>query len=95
MIPLQATALGLVALLGTAVVLAYEPLRQTVVAGFFGLALVVLFVVFQAPDVAISELVVSTVALPLVLLVTISKVRSTRVVDHTEEDDADQMEDRE
>ena len=87
MIPLQAIALGLIALLSTAVCLAYDPLRQVVVAGFFGLALVVLFVVFQAPDVAISELVVSTVALPLVLLVTVSKVRSTRVVDRTEEPD--------
>ena len=94
MIPLQAIALGLIALLGTAVCLAYDPLRQVVVAGFFGLALVVLFVVFQAPDVAISELVVSTVALPLVLLVTVSKVRSTRIVDRTEESDG-QMKDEE
>ncbi|MGZ4351964.1 MAG: Na(+)/H(+) antiporter subunit B [Gaiellaceae bacterium] len=75
MTPLQATVLGLVALFGTGVVLAYDPLRQVVVNGFFGLSLVLLFVVFQAPDVAISELVVSTVAFPLVLLVAIGRTR--------------------
>jgi uncharacterized MnhB-related membrane protein len=93
-IPLQATALAVVALLGTAVCLAYDPLRQVVVAGFFGLALVVLFVVFQAPDVAISELVVSTIALPLVLLVTVGRTRTPRVVDRTE-GGARRMEDEE
>jgi energy-converting hydrogenase B subunit D len=60
-----------VAVLGVCVVLTRDPLRQTVVNGFFGLALVLFFVVLQAPDVAISELVVSTVAYPLVLLATI------------------------
>lgn len=67
-----------VAVLGVCVVLTRDPLRQTLVNGFFGLALVLLFVVLQAPDVAISEVVVSTVAFPLVLLVTIYRVRSSR-----------------
>jgi uncharacterized MnhB-related membrane protein len=47
-----------------------------IVNGFYGLVLVVLFVVYGAPDVALSMLVVSTVAYPLVLLVAISRVRS-------------------
>lgn len=67
-----------VAVLGVCVVLTRDPLRQTLVNGLFGLALVLLFVVLQAPDVAISEVVVSTVAFPLVLLVTIYRVRSSR-----------------
>jgi len=73
-IPLQSIVLALVALLGGGVVLAREPLRQLFVFGFFGLLLVLLFLVFQAPDVAISELVVGTVAFPFVLLVAIGKV---------------------
>lgn len=67
-----------VAVLGVCVVLTRDPLRQTLVNGLFGLSLVLLFVVLQAPDVAISEVVVSTVAFPLVLLVTIYRVRSSR-----------------
>ena len=71
----QATALILVAAGGTAVVLARDPLRQAVVASFYGLLLALLFFVFQAPDVALSQIVVGTVALPLMILLAIAKVR--------------------
>ena len=76
MIPLQAMVLGLVVLASTAVVLARDPLRQMLVNGVYGLLLVVLFVVFQAPDVALSMLVVSAIAYPVVLLVAIARVRA-------------------
>jgi energy-converting hydrogenase B subunit D len=75
MIPLQLAILLLVAAGATAVVLVRDPLRQVFVYGFYGLLLVVLFLVFQAPDVALSELVVGTVAFPLILLVAIERVR--------------------
>lgn len=64
-----------VMVLGVLVVLTREPLKQSIVAGIFGLLLVVLFTVVQAPDVALSELVVGTVAFPLVLLATIARTR--------------------
>jgi uncharacterized MnhB-related membrane protein len=57
------------------VVAARDPVRQVLVVGLYGLTLVVLFVVLQAPDVALSELVVSTVALPFILLVALAKMR--------------------
>jgi energy-converting hydrogenase B subunit D len=76
MIPLQVAILLFVAIAGTAVVLARDPLRQAIVNGVYGLVLTVLFVVFQAPDVALSMLVVGSVAYPLVLLVAIKKVRA-------------------
>jgi energy-converting hydrogenase B subunit D len=78
MIPLQSVAIVLVALGGLAVVAARDPVRQVIVLGVYGLTLVVLFVVFQAPDVALSELVVSTVAFPFVLLAAIAKLRDRR-----------------
>jgi uncharacterized MnhB-related membrane protein len=74
-IPLQVVTIALVGLGGLAVVSARDPLRQTLVAGLYGLLLVVLFVVLQAPDVALSELVVSTVALPFILLTALAKMR--------------------
>lgn len=72
---LQVVAFTAVMLLGVLVVLTREPLRQAIVAGIFAMALVVLFMVLQAPDVALSELVVGTVAFPLVLLATIARTR--------------------
>lgn len=68
---LIACTLTLVALLGVTVVLTRDPLCQVMVNGVYGLALVLLFAVLQAPDVAISMAVVSTVAYPAVLLMTI------------------------
>jgi uncharacterized MnhB-related membrane protein len=74
-IPLQLVILVFVALGGLGVVLARDPLRQIVVISLYGLLMVVLFLVFQAPDVALSMLVVGTIAYPLVVLVAISRVR--------------------
>jgi energy-converting hydrogenase B subunit D len=41
----------------------------------YGLALTILFFVFQAPDVALSELVVGTVALPVIILAALRRIR--------------------
>lgn len=73
MIVLMVIALVLVAAGGTAVVLTRNPVHQVIVLGFYGLVLTFLFLVFQAPDVAFSELTVGAVALPLILLVTLAK----------------------
>ena len=73
---LLAVAYTVVAVLGVGAVLTRDPLRQVMVNGVFGLALVLLFTALQAPDVAMSEVVVSTVAFPVVLLVAIQRVRS-------------------
>jgi multicomponent Na+:H+ antiporter subunit A len=74
LIPLQVVAIALVGLAGLAVVTARDPLRQAIVLGLFGLGLGILFVVFQAPDVALSALVASTVALPFILLTALAKL---------------------
>jgi uncharacterized MnhB-related membrane protein len=74
-IPLQVVTLALVAIVGTIVVLVRDPLRQVVLISFYGLVLVALFMIFQAPDVALSMLVVGAIAYPLVVLVAIARVR--------------------
>ena len=75
MIPLQLMALGLVAAGATAVVLVRDLPRQAIVNGLYGLTLAILFLVFQAPDVALSQLVVGAVAVPIVLLAAIRRTR--------------------
>jgi len=74
-IGVQISAIVLVAAGGLAVALTRDVLPQAMLYGIYGLALVILFVVFQAPDVALSELVVSTVAFPLVIVATLARVR--------------------
>jgi uncharacterized MnhB-related membrane protein len=71
----QFTALVIVAAGAPLVVLTRDPLRQALVVGVFGSALAMLFFTFQAPDVALSQIVVSTIALPVMLLLAISKIR--------------------
>lgn len=75
MIPLQVVAIALVGAGALAVVAARDPLRQALVLGLYGLALGVLFVIFQAPDVALSQLVVSSVPFPFILLAALAKLR--------------------
>jgi energy-converting hydrogenase B subunit D len=71
-IPLQAVVIGLTAAAGLAVVLTRDLVRLALMASVFGLVLVVLFLVLQAPDVALSELVVGAVGFPLVVAVAIA-----------------------
>lgn len=75
MIAVQAAALLLVALGAWATVMAREPVRQAVVASLYGLALGILFFAFQAPDVALSNIVIGAVALPTMILLAIAKTR--------------------
>jgi uncharacterized MnhB-related membrane protein len=75
MTAMQVTILVLVAAGATAVVLIRDPVRQVVSLSIYGLLLAVLFMAFQAPDVTLSELTVGAVALPLLLLLTLAKVR--------------------
>jgi energy-converting hydrogenase B subunit D len=72
---LQVVILVLVAGAATAVVLIRVPVRQTIALSAYGLLLALMFLAFQAPDVTLSELAVGAVALPLLLLLTLAKVR--------------------
>jgi energy-converting hydrogenase B subunit D len=72
---LQITLLVLVAVGATAVVLIRAGVRQVLMLSVYGVLLAVLFLAFQAPDVTLSELVVGAVVLPVILLLTLAKVR--------------------
>lgn len=72
---LQIVVLVLVAAGAAGVVLIRSPVRQVVALSMYGLLLAMLFLVFQAPDVTLSELTVGAVALPILLLLTLAKVR--------------------
>jgi energy-converting hydrogenase B subunit D len=72
---LQVTLLVLVAAGATAVVLIREHVRQVLALSVYGVLLAVLFLAFQAPDVTLSELTVGAVALPVIVLLALAKVK--------------------
>src|SRR5215211_2781462 len=59
MTAVQAVLLVMVGVAGTLVALTRDPVRQAILAGSFGLILALLFFALQAPDVALSQLVVA------------------------------------
>lgn len=72
----QVVALVLVAVTATGVVLTRDTTRQVFAFGAYGMVLTLLFLAFDAPDVAMAEAAVSGVVLPLLVLLTLSKIRS-------------------
>ena len=71
---LLTVSLLLVAGVATAVVLTRDPVRQAITLSALGLALTVFFLVYQAPDVALSQLAVGTVVVPLMIGLTVAKI---------------------
>jgi energy-converting hydrogenase B subunit D len=85
-IAIEVTVFLLVAAAGTAVVLTRDPLNQAIVASFYGLVLGIMFFVYQAPDVALSQIAVGAVALPLMILLALAKVRALRGANGEDDD---------
>ncbi len=75
MTALQAIAFVLVAASGAAVAFTRDPLRQAAVSGVFGLSLGALLALLQAPDVALSQIGIGGVAMPVMILLALAKIR--------------------
>jgi energy-converting hydrogenase B subunit D len=72
---MQVTILFFVGATGLAVVLTRDPARQTIAISFYGLLMALMFFLYQAPDVALSQITVGAVALPLMIMLALAKVR--------------------
>lgn len=73
---LQLGVLALIALAAPAVAGARDPSHQAVVLGVIGLLLAVFFVLLDAPEVALSQIVVGSVLVPLMMLLALAKARA-------------------
>ena len=71
----QAIAIVSMGIVGTAVVLARNHVRQALVLGIYGMTMVATFFVLQAPDVSLSAIVITTVGLPPMVLLALRKLR--------------------
>jgi uncharacterized MnhB-related membrane protein len=60
------------------VVLTHDPIRQAVTLSVFGVLLAVLFLVLQAPDVALSQVAVGAAVVPLMVLLAVRTIRRDR-----------------
>lgn len=65
----------LMAVSGMQVVRTRDVTAQIVTLGFYGMVTALMFFFFQAPDVALSQIVVGAVALPLMVMLAISRMR--------------------
>ncbi len=72
---LQAITLIFVGVAATVVVLTRQPVSQAILISFYGLLLAIVFVLFQAPDVAFSQIVIGAIALPLMILLALAKIK--------------------
>lgn len=70
--------LTLVGLGGTAVVFTDRPQRQALTVSALGLTMALLFMVLQAPDVALSQIGVGTAIVPLMVMLAIRKTQRVR-----------------
>jgi uncharacterized MnhB-related membrane protein len=68
-------ALLFVAAAATVAVANRDPARQALVLAVLGVALAVLFTVLQAPDVGLSQLAVGSALTPLLIMLSVRKVR--------------------
>ncbi|MER6532817.1 hydrogenase subunit MbhD domain-containing protein [Streptomyces sp900105755] len=68
-------ALLLTAASATAAVATRDPARQALVLAVLGLLLGVVFTVLQAPDVGLSQLAVGSVLTPLLIMLSVRKVK--------------------
>lgn len=72
---LGAALLMLVAISGFAVVRTQDVTSQVIALGFYGTLMALVFFFFQAPDVALSQITVGMVALPLMIMLAISRMK--------------------
>ncbi|MFR9787416.1 hydrogenase subunit MbhD domain-containing protein [Streptomyces sp. MB22_4] len=72
---LNLVALLLVAGAATAAVAQRDPARQALVLSVLGVLLSVLFTVLQAPDVGLSQLAVGAALTPLLIMLSVRKIR--------------------
>jgi len=72
---IQVTILIFVGMTGTAVALTRNPVHQVIGLSFYGIILGLFFFILQAPDVALSQITIGAVVLPLMFMLALGKIR--------------------
>lgn len=75
MIALSSGLMLLIAASGLIVVCTRDVMKQVLALSFYGIVMALAFFFFQAPDVALSQVVVGAVALPLMIMLALSRMK--------------------
>lgn len=67
--------LALIAVSAFLIVRTDEIMSQVIALSFYGLLLALMFFIFQAPDVALSQVTVGAIALPLMIMLAITRMK--------------------
>jgi uncharacterized MnhB-related membrane protein len=67
--------LALIAMSALALVRTDDVTSQTISLSFYGLLLALMFFLFRAPDVALAQITVGAIALPLMVMLAITRMK--------------------
>lgn len=67
--------LALIAVSALAIVRTDDVTNQVIALSFYGLLFALMFFIFQAPDVALSQVTVGAIALPLMVMLAITRMK--------------------
>lgn len=81
--------LALIAVSAFVIVRTDDVTHQLLALGFYGLLFALLFFVFQAPDVALSQITVGAIALPLMIMLAITRMKHRKTLRASETHDHD------
>ena len=73
------TILLLVGITAPGVILCRDPTSQVVTLSFYGLLFALMFFIFQAPDVALSQSTIGAMMLPLMIMLALTKMRRQNI----------------
>jgi energy-converting hydrogenase B subunit D len=81
--------LALIAATAFVIVRIDDVTNQLLGLAFYGLLFALMFFVFQAPDVALSQITVSAIALPLMIMLAITRMKHRKALREAEEESVD------
>lgn len=79
----------LMAVGGARVVTTRDTTEQVISLSFYGLITALMFFFFEAPDVALSQITVGAVALPLMIMLAISRMKVREATRQSKEQNGD------
>jgi uncharacterized MnhB-related membrane protein len=71
---IENTILILVCISAPGVVFTTDSVSQAIAVSFYGILLGIMFFIFKAPDVALSQIVIGAVVLPLMILLALARI---------------------
>lgn len=83
--------LALIAVSAFMIVRTDDVTNQLLALGFYGLLFALMFFLFQAPDVALSQITVGAIALPLMVMLAITRMKHKKALQRSEQPEQEEQ----